>query len=439
MINDRYLKVIDEKAEDINNLVDYLYDNPETSFLEVKSSQALIKALKDEGFTVITPVAGLDTAFTATFGDGEPHIGVLCEYDAIGGYSQVGAVDHQEEIKGEINSHGCGHNLFAGGSYGAVLAVKKYIQDNKVGKITLFGCPAEEGGGGKVIMCDNGVFNGVDAVVSWHPESMYMVRTRPALACMKVDYTFKGISAHAGANPQDGRSALDALELMNIGVNFLREHIPMSSRVHYAILDAGGDAPNVVQSHAKVRYMIRANTVSEVENIADRVSSIAKGATLMTDTEVEEGRIVTYKDLITIPTLQALANEVMQSIPLPTPTLDEIEFAKKLQDTMNLTDEQKEKPFADKVLEPAPPIAHGGSTDTANVSYIVPTVQMHVGCWIKGTPGHSWQSATESKWSYAKRATLWASKAVAGTVISVMGDKEALKKAKEEHSRCVRN
>lgn len=431
MINDRYLKVIDEKAGDINNLVDYLYDNPETSFLEVKSSQALIKALKDEGFTVTTPVAGLDTAFTATFGDGEPHIGVLCEYDAIGGYSQVGAVDYKEEIKGEINAHGCGHNLFAGGSFGAVLAVKKYIEDNKVGKITLFGCPAEEGGGGKVIMCDNGVFNGVDAVVSWHPESMYMVRTRPALACMKVDYTFKGISAHAGANPQDGRSALDALELMNIGVNFLREHIPTSSRVHYAIIDAGGDAPNVVQSHAKVRYMIRANTVSEVENLADRVSRIAKGATLMTDTEVEEERIVTYKDLITIPTLQALANEVMQSIPLPVATKEEIEWAKKLQKSFNKKIEGT--PFADVVLPPAPPVAHGGSTDTANVSHVCPTVQMHVGCWVKGTPGHSWQSATESKSDYAKRATIWAGKAVAGIAISLIADDNILNKAKEEH------
>ena len=235
MMYGEYLKIVDDNADKITALSDYLYDHPETSFLEVKSSQALIKALKDEGFTVTTPVAGLDTAFTATFGEGEPHIGVLCEYDAIGGYSQVGAVDHQEEIKGEINAHGCGHNLFAGGSFGAVLAIKDYIEKNGRGKVTLFGCPAEEGGGGKVIMCDNGVFDTVDAVVSWHPESMYMVRTRPALACMKVDYTFKGISAHAGANPQDGRSALDAVELMNIGANFLREHMPATARIHYAI------------------------------------------------------------------------------------------------------------------------------------------------------------------------------------------------------------
>ena len=432
MMYGEYLKIVDDNADKITALSDYLYDHPETSFLEVKSSQALIKALKGEGFTVTTPVAGLNTAFTATFGEGEPHIGVLCEYDAIGGYSQVGAVDHQEEIKGEINAHGCGHNLFAGGSFGAVLAIKDYIEKNGRGKVTLFGCPAEEGGGGKVIMCDNGVFDTVDAVVSWHPESMYMVRTRPALACMKVDYTFKGISAHAGANPQDGRSALDAVELMNIGANFMREHMPATARIHYAILDAGGDAPNVVQSHAKVRYMIRANTVSDVDNLADRVSRIAKGATLMTDTEVKEERIVTYKDLITIPTLQALANEVMQSIPLPVATKEETEWAKKLQKSFNK--EVEGEPFANIVLPPAPPVAHGGSTDTANVSHVCPTVQMHVGCWIKGTPGHSWQSATESKSDYAKRATIWAGKAVAGIAISLIADCDILKRAKEEHS-----
>ena len=430
---DKYYKYIEDNKDLIYYICDYVYDHPETSFEEYKSSGALVKALKENGFVVNTPVAGLDTAFTASFGEGHPHIGILCEYDAVSGYSQVGGVDHEEGIEGIKNAHGCGHNLFAGGSLGAVIGVKRYIEENGVGKVTLFGCPGEEGGGGKVIMADNGVFDDVDAVVSWHPESMYMVRTRPALANAMIDYSFTGVSAHAGANPQDGRSALDAVELMNIGANFLREHMPTTSRVHYAIIDAGGDMPNVVQQRAKVRYMIRATTTKEVNELADRVSRIAQGAALMTDTKVVEESLMAYKELITIPTLQRVANEVMQSIPVPTATKEELDFAKKLQTTLKLTPEQKATPYSDKVLDPMPPVAHGGSTDTANVSYVTPTVQMHVGCWIKGTPGHSWQSATESRYSYAKKSALWASKAVAGTAITLLTNPDFIKKAKEEH------
>ena len=430
---EKYYKYIDDNKDIIYDICDFIYDHPETSFEEYKSSEVLIKALRDNGFRVDCPVAGLSTAFTASFGEGKPHIGVLCEYDAVSGYSQVGGVDHQEGIDDENNAHGCGHNLFAGGSLGAVLGVKKYIQENGIGKVTLFGCPGEEGGGGKVIMADNGVFDDVDAVVSWHPESMYMVRTRPALANVRIDYTFEGVSAHAGANPQDGRSALDAVELMNVGANFLREHMPTTSRVHYAIIDAGGNMPNVVQSRAKVSYMIRATTTKEVDELVGRVSRIAQGAALMTDTKVVEERLIAYKELITIPTLQKVANEVMQSIPLPDVTNKELEFAKKLQETLKVTPDQKATPYCDRVLEPAPPVAHGGSTDTANVSHVTPTVQMHVGCWIKGTPGHSWQSATESRYSYAKKATLWASKAVAGTAITLLNNPDLIKEANAEH------
>lgn len=315
------------------------------------------------------------------------------------------------------------------------MAVKAYIEETGKGSVTLFGCPAEEGGGGKVFMARGGVFSDVDAIVSWHPESMYMVRTRPALANICINYTFEGIAAHAGAAPEKGRSALDAVELMNIGTNFLREHMDLTSRVHYAILDGGGKAPNMVQSHAVVQYLIRAVDTESVRALRARVDRIAQGACLMTDTTVTSEVVSAYANLITIPTLQAVANEAMHDIPLPVPTEEDMEYAKKLQKTMTLTKAQQSMPiFANIVKDPAPPVAHGGSTDTADVSWNSPTVQMHIATWIVGTPGHSWQSSSQCRSPYAKRAMLYAGKAVAATIMRLMNDPESIEKAKQEHA-----
>ena len=300
--------------------------------------------------------------------------------------------------------------------------------------MTLFGCPGEEGAGGKVFMAREGVFDGTDAVVSWHPECMYMVRTRPALATVEVDYAFEGIAAHAGAAPHRGRSALDAVELMNVGCNFLREHMELTSRIHYAIIDAGGTAPNQVQSHAVVRYLIRAVDSVGVRELHERVDRIAQGAAMMTDTTVTANVTSAFSDLITIPALQALANETMQEIPVPVATEEELAYGKALQKTFKVTAEQAARPpYATKVLDPAPPVAHGGSTDTADVSWVCPTVQMHIGTSVVGTPGHSWQNVSQNRGSYAKKAMLYAGKAVAGTLLRLLERPEVLAQAKKEH------
>ena len=431
---EEYLKTIDDYSQVICGLADAMYDNPEICFKEFEASRMLCETLQEEGFAIVRGVAGIPTAFTATFGSGKPHFGILAEYDGLDSMSQVGGIAEKRSIPGKDTCHGCGHNLFGAGSLGAALAVKSYIENTGKGAVTLFGCPAEEGGGGKVFMVREGVFEGVDAIVSWHPEKMYMVRTRPALANVLVNYSFEGTAAHAGAAPHMGRSALDAVELMNVGVNFLREHMPLTSRIHYAILDAGGTAPNMVQSHAVVQYMIRAVDSEAVRDLHARVDRIAQGAAMMTDTTVEANVLKGYSNLITIPTLQAVANEAMHDIPLPVPTDEDIAYGKALQATMKLTKEDAVKPmYADKVLDPAPPVAHGGSTDTADVSWVCPTVQMHIANWVVGTPGHSWQSASQSKSAYAKRAMLYASKAVAGTILRLMESPELLAKAKEEH------
>ena len=224
MLFEKYLKIIDEKKDIFFHISDTLWDDAELSFEEYKAAEMLTDILEKEGFAVTRGVGGIPTSFTATFGSGEPHLGILAEYDALSGMSQVGCIAEKKSIPGLDAGHGCGHNLFAGGSVAAAFAVKAYIEATGKGSITLFGCPAEEGGGGKVFMARDGIFDGIESV--------------------------EGIAAHAGAAPHKGRSALNAVELMNIGCNFLREHTELTSRVHYAILDTGGTAPNQVQSHA---------------------------------------------------------------------------------------------------------------------------------------------------------------------------------------------
>ena len=434
MLYEEYLQVIDEKKDIFCGASDAIWDHPETSFGEYFAAELLTDILEKNGFCVTRGLCGIPTAFKASYGDGTPRLGILAEYDALDGFSQVGECAEKRSIPDKSKAHGCGHNLFAGGSLAAAFAMKEYIQKTGKGSVTLFGCPAEEGGGGKVFLARDGAFSDTDAIVSWHPEKMYMVRTRPALANVMVDYAFTGIASHAGAAPHLGRSALDAVELMNVGTNFLREHMELTSRVHYAILDAGGDAPNMVQAHAKVRYLIRAVDQASALLLKARVDKIAEGAALMTETEVTQNVVSAYANLITVPTLQATANEAMHDIPLPIPTEEDLAYGRALQATMNLTEEQKGMPpFAMQVLDPAPPVAHGGSTDTADVSWNCPTVQMHIANWVIGTPGHSWQSASQCRGSYAKRAMLYAGKAVAGTLIRLLEDPALLAKAKAEH------
>lgn len=438
MLFEKYLNTVDENAAIACGVSDALWEEPELGFEEYKASSMLTGILRERGFEVQEGLAGMPTAFAATFGSGKPHFGILAEYDALAGFSQMGEIAQKCAIPGKNTAHGCGHNLFAGGSLAAALAVKAYIEDKGIGSVTLFGCPAEENGAGKVFMARAGVFSDIDAVVSWHPEKMYMVRTRPSLANVKVNYVFEGVASHAGGSPEKGRSALDAVELMNIGANFLREHMDLTSRVHYAILDAGGTAPNMVQSHAVVQYLIRAVDSEAVRDLHARVDRIAQGAALMTDTTVSSKVVSAYSNLVTIPTLQATANEAMHDIPVPVPTEQELEYGIALQKTMKLSAADREKPvFADHVLDPAPPVAHGGSTDTADVSWNCPTVQMHIANWVVGTPGHSWQSTSQCRGSYAKRAMLYAGKAVAGTILRLMEDPEKLAQAKEEHRRKI--
>lgn len=429
-----YLSIIDQKAGEITAVSDAIWDYAEVSYTEHKSSQCLSGALEKNGFAVTRGIAGIPTAFRASYGSGRPFIAIQAEFDALAGLSQEAGIAEKKPIPGKENGHGCGHNLFAGGSFATALAVQAYIKKTGKGTVVFFGCPAEEGGAGKVFMVREGAYRDIDAVVSWHPEKMYMVRTRPSLANVTVDYIFDGIASHAGGSPEKGRSALDAAELMNTGVQYLREHMDTGSRIHYAFLDSGGTAPNVVQAHAVVRYLIRAKNSEAVRQLKARVDKIAEGAAMMTETRVRSAIHSAYSELITIPALQKTADEALHDIPVPVPTKEDIEFAYALRATMQLTEEEKNSPqYALAVLPPAPPAAHGGSTDTADVSWVCPTVQLHIGTLCNGTPGHSWQTVAQGKSNYAKNAMLYAGKAVAGTIIRLFEKPERLAQATAEH------
>lgn len=431
---EKYLNLIEQQKDTFIRVSDDIWEYAETAYRETRSAARMADELEKIGFTVERGIVGIPTALRATFGSGKPVIAIQAEYDALGGGSQQAGVAEPKPIPGKQTGHGCGHNLFAGGSLAAALAVKSFVEETGKGTVVFMGCPAEEGGAGKTFMVRDGAYEGIDAVISWHPEQMHMVRTRPSLANIGLRYTFDGIASHAGGAPWKGRSALDAAELMNIGVQYLREHMTSDCRVHYAFLDCGGTAPNVVQPHVEMAYTVRASTLPAVRELKERVERIAEGAALMTDTKMSSRIVSAYSDLITIPTLQKVGNEALHDIPVPVPNEEDLAFAKALQATMQLTEEQKNQPpYPTAALDPAPPVAHGGSTDTADVSWVCPTLQFHIATKCIGTPGHSWQNQAQGKSHYAHEGLIFAGKVVAQTVMRLFDDPELLAAAKAEH------
>ena len=277
------LKIIEEKAAALGALADGVWEHPETAFTEFVSAGLLADFLEKEGFAVTRGVADIPTAFSARYGSGRPVIGLLGEFDALSGLSQKAGVAQPCPLEAGGNGHGCGHNLLGVGSLAAALAVKQYLQRTGAsGTVIYYGCPGEEGGSGKAFMARSGVFGELDCALSWHPAEVTNVMQSTTLANIQVLYTFEGIAAHAAGCPEKGRSALDAMELMNVGTNFLREHMIDAARIHYAIIDGGGISPNVVQPHASVLYLIRAPRTEQAQELYRRVNLIAQGMAMAT-------------------------------------------------------------------------------------------------------------------------------------------------------------
>lgn len=433
-MNTDFLNTIDLKKDELIKLADTIWENPEIAFKEYKSMAALTDYLKANEFTIEDNIGGIPTAFIASYGSGHPEIGFIAEFDAISDLSQVAQVAVQQKDPNCVHGHACGHHLYGAGAVAAALAVQTYLkQSGKSGTVKVLGCPGEEGGSGKAFMARTGVFRSLDAAMGGHPECMWAVRTRPSLACCNILYRFDGRASHAGANPHLGRSALDAVELMNVAVNFLREHIPYDNRVHYAITDAGGNAPNVVQPHAEVMYMMRAKNNADLNALCKRVEKCAEGAAIATETTYSSEFHSASSNLITISVLQKNLYKAMASIPLPQPDEEDLAFGRELAKT--IVNRKADSPLYPTELLPLPDVIspHFGSTDTGDVSWNCPTVQMHVGCWIPGTPNHGWQTVAQGKNGFARRAMLYTGKALALAAVQLFEEPELLAAAKKEH------
>ena len=435
------LAAIDEKKELVAEVADAIWDYAELSMQEVKSAALFVKVLKAEGFQVEEGICGIPTAFSASFGSGGPVIGLLAEYDALSGLSQAaGSTAYHELVKGG-SGHGCGHNLLGAGAMAAAIGLKHYLtQTGKSGTVILYGCPGEEGGSGKAFMARDGVFDELDAALCWHPDENTGVRVQTSLANCQVLYKFNGKAAHAGAEPHLGRSALDAVELMDVGANYLREHMIDQARVHYAITDAGGFSPNVVQPHAEVLYLIRAPRSAQVKELYERVNDIARGAALMTGTTVEIDFVKACSDTILNDTLQRVLYEKMAQIGVPEITEADEAFARELTETALIEYPKADPvhPIHDELLPYTGQIEYEcGSTDVGDVSWVCPTVQAKAATWAFGTPCHSWQAVTQGVMPLAHKMTLYIAKSLAAMGAELMVNAELLERAKQEHRRLV--
>lgn len=431
-----------------------IWEAAELRFNEHRSAALIMELLENQGFTIERGLGGIDTAFSASFGKGTPVIGILGEYDALSGMSQKADVFKMDPIVEGGNGHGCGHNLLGTGAVGAALAVKEMMEkQNLEGTIVMFGCPAEEGGSGKAFMARSGAFDNLDAALSWHPGTAHAVLTGRFMANIQVEFRFTGISSHAASSPHLGRSALDAVELMNVGGNYLREHTDSSSCFHYAVTNTGGTSPNVVQANASVIYLIRSESVEKAKALYKRIEKVAQGAALMTETEVEIKFQKACSNVISNAVLEDLLHKNFQKAGAPEYTDEERAYASRFIET--LTEDEKKsdtfmqffasqpnaKPLIEKLQkEPICPLVlphrHldfliSGSSDVGDVSQIVPTAQIITACEAKGTPIHSWQMVAQGTSSIALKGTMKAAEVLGMSALDLLTDKELLKSAKE--------
>lgn len=439
--------LVESKKEASIQLSDCIWAIPELHFQEKKSAQYMKEALEKEGFETNIGVAHLDTAIVGTFGTGKPVIAFLGEYDALPGLSQKGGATQHEPLEDGGSGHGCGHNLLGTGAFAAAVAVKDYLeQHNQSATIRFYGCPAEENGSGKAYMVKEGIFDDVDIAITWHPGTFASAMTCSSLANYAATFKFTGKSAHAAAAPHLGRSALDAVELMNVGVNYLREHIIPEARVHYAITNSGGNSPNVVQPYAEVSYLMRAPEKHQVQEIYKRIVNIAKGATLMTETSVEIEFDGAASNLITNKTLYDIMYKQILEIGTPTYTIEDEQhaqaifatFSPEVQATALLglkkadVAKLKGKVIADHIPSLPPEFILGGSTDVGDVSWIVPTVQCTTATMALGTPLHTWQVVSQGVMPIAHKGMLQAAKIMACTAIELIDNPTIIEEAKKE-------
>lgn len=446
--SERYQKILQE-------LMVKMWTVAEIRYEEFQSMDAMTTILKEHGYQVETGVFGLPTAYRAVYGHGKPVIGLLAEYDALDGLSQQADVTEHRPRLETTHGHGCGHHLLGTGIVGAALLLKDYLDAHpNCGTIVVYGCPAEENGSGKTYMARAGAFRDIDVALTWHPSSINASMVGSMLANRQVYFRFHGISSHAGAAPQKGRSALDAVELMNVGVNYLREHMEMTDRVHYAVLNTGGVSPNVVQSEAEVLYLIRSKTNESVKELYERVADIARGAALMTGTTVEIQTDNAVSNVVPNNVLGQLMYDKMMQIGVPQYTDEERAYIRKFRDVIGKEAGDRDMgllpefdmdvryqlcsthPMGDFILPYAPKdVVVTASSDMGDVSRIAPLIQLQCACFCLGTQPHSWVQVAQGISSYALKGTLFAAQVLTEAAKELIKCPELVMKAREENDQ----
>ncbi|QHN05555.1 amidohydrolase [Granulicella sp. WH15] len=427
---------IDANASTYKQVSKQIWDYAELGYHETKSSQLLQDHLKEAGFTVQAGVADEPTGFIASYGQGKPVIAILGEFDALPGLSQKAMVATREPIVEGGSGHGCGHNLLGSGAALAAVAVKDYMVKNHIaGTLRYYGTPAEEGGSGKVYMVRDGLFNDVNVVLHWHPGDRNSVNNGGMLAVTSAKFTFHGVAAHAAAAPDRGRSALDAVMLMGNGIEFMREHVPSNTRIHY-IVTKGGVAPNVVPDLAELYIMARNPSSQTLDGIWGRINKIAQGAAMMTETKLDVKIISSDSNILGNDVLAAEMQKNLEFVGGYQMDDKQKEFALALQKTLppgaagDLSLTNVVQP-----LKPFDPNGAAASTDVGDVSWTVPTIGLSAATFVPGSSAHTWQAAATTGTSIGQDGMVVASKALALTAVELFKDPQLVAKAKVEFDR----
>jgi aminobenzoyl-glutamate utilization protein B len=427
-------QIVLEHKDRFSDIALEIWDHAEMGYQEIKSSNLLATELENEGFKIIRNVAGIPTAFIAEYGSNGPVIGILGEFDALPGLAQSTSPFKEIIDNGTGAGHACGHHLFGAASAWAAVTVKEWLQDNNIeGIIRFYGTPAEEGGSGKVYMVREGLFDDVDVVLHWHPDDTNSANSRTSNSNKSAKFTFNGISSHAAGAPEQGRSALDGVESMNMMVNMLREHIPQESRIHY-VITKGGLAPNVVPDLAEVYYYVRHPEMHMVEELFNRVVKTAEGAAIGTDTDMSYEVMHGNYSLLPNDVVQKIMHKNLNNFGGITYSKDENEYANTIYKTfvkpaLKIGSQENVSTFKK---------SHSyGSTDVGDVSWVVPTAGIRTATWVPGTAAHSWQAVASGGTSIGLKGTELAAKTIAATAVEIFNDPSIVQAAKNELNQRV--
>ena len=446
--------LVQDRKQAYTAMSDRIWGFAEPRFQEYDSARLQQEYFKARSFSIRADLAGEETAFIAEYGSGKPVLAFLGEFDALSSLEQEADSTERRPVPGKTNGHGCGHHLLGTAAVAAADALKTYMESHGLlGTIRYYGCPAEENAGGKAYLVRDGFFNDCDAAITWHPSTTNKTMMADKyLSNFRVFFTFHGISSHAAGAPELGRSALDAVEIMDIGVNYMREHMIDEARVHGAITNPGGIAPNVIPSEAQILYAIRAPKVTQVKKLYERMCDIARGAALITGTTVDIKQVAAYSNVIENDTLEDIMYENMRHFVPIGYTEEELAYARRFQEVITELDKEglkdlisilsgrdkekkrqmEESPMLDFVLERHVSFGGGGSTDVGDVSWVVPTGKVDINCYAAGTALHSWQAVAQGKAPAAHKGMLTAAKIMACTGAELLEKPELLERIKED-------